>query len=701
MSVRATRPRSRRGRHPLPGELDPVAESSEEVDATNGSFETSPELLLQEHLGPGLQGPRNWTKEDCDVGSHGVLPLSLEEQCEPEVEDHQALQEAPLGTGPAEISAANVYETLQCRLSSLEAIVAAWRHRSLSVQKPVEAEDRDQGALGSFGGEEEASGPGRQEAACLIERNAWLRQALSSREEELACTQASLQDAQAEKQTLQRQSQEPAQILRSLQLEQSRETEVQELEDSLMQLEASPPPSILGAGHRNSNSSSSGAERRPWAPQDSPMAHPLLQRLRSDSSTQSFGCLSTQHPAPEMYLLEDQMGQLQGNIEKLKCFNRLLLAVLQGYKGRCESLSIKLGKREAEATALCLALQYSEDCEEVYEVMLALKTAGLGTGVEATKGALQAAEKEASRLLAKKDTAVDIETPQPSPEGRSVDKPTPEGLAARLHAYVQHLRERWALVKIPPALGPATAPKPTMPHAEATVQAILEIQPGPALPQLEKSQIQQDLSATRDSLADLVLRLQLAQREKRGLELREAALRAQGPAHRLLLQQLRWERAHLTGDGSSGGSSEDPSSDEEAGEDRLQHYQVPPALLGGQMDKVWDSENVSQELSASLARAVDLRAQLQSLRRQLEQVAQKGRSRGAQSAELNRELCKAHSALALAFRGAHRKQEEQRRKLEQQMARMQAQQAEELAVLMATARALGKPGAPQSAQTFL
>lgn len=84
-----------------------------------------------------------------------------------------------------------------------------------------------------------------------------------------------------------------------------------------------------------------------------------------------------------------------------------------------------------------------------------------------------------------------------SPEDGSVDKPTPEELAARLQGYVQHLRERWALVKIPPALGPATAPKPTMPHAEATVQAILEIQPGPALPQLEKSQIQQDLAATR------------------------------------------------------------------------------------------------------------------------------------------------------------------------------------------------------------
>lgn len=46
-------------------------------------------------------------------------------------------------------------------------------------------------------------------------------------------------------------------------------------------------------------------------------------------------------------------------------------------------------------------------------MMLALKTAGLGTGVGATKGALHAAEKEASRLLVTKEAAVDEETPQP------------------------------------------------------------------------------------------------------------------------------------------------------------------------------------------------------------------------------------------------------------------------------------------------
>lgn len=84
-----------------------------------------------------------------------------------------------------------------------------------------------------------------------------------------------------------------------------------------------------------------------------------------------------------------------------------------------------------------------------------------------------------------------------SPEGSSVDRPTPQEVATQLWGYVQRLQARRALVKIPPEPGPTLAPMPTVPHAEAMVQAILGTQPGPALPRLEKMQIQQDLAATR------------------------------------------------------------------------------------------------------------------------------------------------------------------------------------------------------------
>lgn len=83
------------------------------------------------------------------------------------------------------------------------------------------------------------------------------------------------------------------------------------------------------------------------------------------------------------------------------------------------------------------------------------------------------------------------------PEGSSVDRPTPQEVSAQLRGCVQRLRERRAMVKIPPDPGPTLAPMPTVPRAEAMVQAILGTQPGPALPQLEKMQIQQDLEAAR------------------------------------------------------------------------------------------------------------------------------------------------------------------------------------------------------------
>ncbi|XP_057565317.1 harmonin-binding protein USHBP1 [Hippopotamus amphibius kiboko] len=703
MSARATRPRSRRGRHALPGELDPVAESSEEAEAASGSSEPGPvpsqgscrpELLGPEAEAKG-QGLESRTDREVDGDSSRGTAPAPEGSHEPAQEAHQAPEAAPrdgenVPSGPG---ASDVFQTLQQALSSLEAAAAAWRCRPPSCPGPMEAKDRSEGGPTPCL-EQDGAGSCQREAARLAERNAWLRLALGSREDELIRTENSLKAFQAEKEMLQR--------------------EVQELQDSLLRLKPFPSPSCDQAGGSGSGSSSSGADGETWGTQDPfSLAHPLLRRLQSDSSTQVLGPRPTQPLAPEMHIMEAQMEQLQGNIEKLKCFNRLLSAVLQEYKGRCEGLSMQLGQREAEATALRLALQYSEHCEEAYGALLTLRKADSGAGEEAFIDDLEAAEKAAQRLLVQEKAAMDggiLQDPHPSPEGSSVDRPTPQEVAVQLQGYVQRLRECHALVKIPPEPGPLLAPMSTVPRAEAIVQAILGTQPGPALPQLEKMQIQQDLVATREILADLMLRLQLVRREKRALELREAALRAQGPAHVLLLEQLRWERAQLQtgganssgGDSSGGGSS---GNEEE-------WSQGPPTVPGssrgidgGQVSKVQDPEEIAQELSASLTRALGLQEQLQSLREELEEMAQKGRARRAQSTELNSDLCKAHSALVMAFRGAHRKQEEQRRKLEQQVALMEARQAEELAVLEATARALGRPRPPcpppRPGETFL
>ncbi|XP_023408016.1 harmonin-binding protein USHBP1 isoform X1 [Loxodonta africana] len=706
MSARAMRPRSRRGRHPPPGELDPVAESSEEAEAVTGSPEPGPALLQESHgkselLGPVAEaagqdmGSRRDKELDGDFG--GGVASALEGSQKPAEEVHQAPEAAPRDreTIPPKPGAPDVFQTLLHALSSLEAAVAAWRQQPPSCPGPMEADSRSEGA-GLLRRQEEAGGCQR-EAARLTERNAWLQLALDSREDELARTQASLQAMRMEKETLQR--------------------EVQELQDSLLRLEHFPPPSHSQGGSSGSGSSSPGAGGEAWGTQDSfPLAHPLLRRLRSDSSTQILGPLPTRSLAPEMQIMETQIDQLQGSIEKLKCFNRLLSAVLQGYKGRCEGLSMQLGQREAEATALHLALQYrlgdlsilehsglmsrSERCEEAYGALLALWKASLGARKGASVGDLQAAEKEAWRLLAQEEIAIDGEAPrdaQPRPEGSSVDTPTLQEVATQLKGYIQRLQKHSALMKIPLEPGPTLAPMSNVPQSEAMLQAMLETRPGPALPQLEKMQIQQDLVTTRETLADLTLWLQLARREKQGLELREAALRVLGPAHLVLLEQLRWERAQLQAgeeDGSGGDSSGGRSSGDEEG-----WAQGPPAapggIDGGQVGRVRDPEELARDLEVSLTRAVDLRGQLQSLREELEEATQKARAKCTQTAKLNSSLCKAHSALVLALRGAQRKQEEQQRKLQQQVALMEARQAEELAVLETTVRALGRPQPPR------
>ncbi|XP_036884733.1 Usher syndrome type-1C protein-binding protein 1 isoform X2 [Sturnira hondurensis] len=693
MSGRATRPRSRRGRHAPPGELDPVAESSEEAEAASGSSELGP-VPSQESCKPELLGPEaadsghsldsRTDKEADGDSSRGPAP-ALEGPHDPAGETHQAPTAAPQEqeTIPSGPGAPSVFQTLQQVLSSLEAAAAAWRCQPPSCPGPTEVEGRIKGEPRLFL-EQEGAGGFQREAAHLAERNAWLRLALGSRENELIHLQASLEAVQAEKETLQR--------------------EVQELQDSLLRLEPFPPPSHSQVGGPGTASSCSGAAREPWAARDPfSLPHPLLRRLQSDSSAQISGALPCQPLTPELHMVEAQMEQLRGSIEKLKCFNRLLSAVLQGYKGQCEGLSMQLGRWEAEATALRLALQYSERCEEVFEVLLTLREAD--SGAEIPKSDLEAAEKEAQRLLAQEEAAMDGET---RPKGSSVDRPTLQEVATQLQGCVQHLQERRALVKIPPKPGSTLAPMPTVLHAEALVQAIVGTQPSPALPRLEKMQIQQDLETTRETLEDLMLRLQLARREKRGLELQEAALRAQGPVHVLLLEQLQWERAQLQTRGahSSGGDSSGGSSgDEEAWSQGSALPGGSRGTDGGQVAKVQDPEELAQELSASLARALGLWEQLQFLREELEQVAQKGRARRAQSAKLNSDLCKAHRALVLAFRGAQRKQEEQRRKLEQQVTLMQARQTEELAVLEATIKVLGRPRPPRPpprpGETFL
>ncbi|XP_042526582.1 Usher syndrome type-1C protein-binding protein 1 isoform X2 [Dipodomys spectabilis] len=734
MSVRATRPRSRRGRPAPPGELDPVAESSEEAEAAGSNTrlsagavrEEARPRLLEPRAGASDQGLGDGADGDADGDAGRVLcPEGPQEPPAPAQQPPEA-DPADGGAEPTGTGAPDVFHTLQQALSSLEAAVAAWRCR------PCPTSPLPEGAGPSHAARAPGCSAGQREAARLSESNAWLRLALDTREAELLRTRTALHAFQAEKETLHQ--------------------HVQELQETLRRVRSSPPGSPRLAGGPGSDSSSSGADTEPWGARDSSSVSPLL-RLR-DSSSQILGPVSMPVCGPAEKLLEGRVEQLHGSVEKLKCFNRLLLAVLRGCKGRCEELSLHVGRRAAEATALGLALHYSESCEAAYGALLALREADPAWGTPRPKADLQRAVEEARRLLA----AVDGGTPQHSPEGSSADKP--QEVATQLQAHIQRLQERQALLKIPPEPSPSAAAGLTAPHGEVMVQAILETQPGPALPQLEKTQIQRGLMATRETLADLMLQLQLVRREKRGLELREAALRAQGPAHVLLLEQLQWERAQLApapqrsgrGGGSSGeGSSEEdeawpqfvavapsqaglpgmascvsvhgaaspasptrPSTSSSGSLSTQCPARTPvtslatsPARMHLLLEAPWPSAAGTDPSAASGSSQTEGRGSIPHPAVRLGPLASlalspqglpalPGDEEGRDPEKLSQELAASLArALVLAFRGAHRKQEEQRRKLEQQLALLEARQAEELARLEATARGLAGPRPPR------
>ncbi|XP_072457406.1 harmonin-binding protein USHBP1 isoform X2 [Notamacropus eugenii] len=685
MSSRASRPRSRRGRAPPPGELDPVVESTEEADTMGSSVgpEQAPRLPREESLAehlvitaePSSQSdclqldrPRDGQIEASEPSRHltpGKLPTM---PASPSSQFHQTSgEDAQEGHGP------NLYLALQKAVESLEKAAATCRQQVSSLPVSTTLGPEEQGKAdedkpwpvqrleelvrgwGPVGQEEGMPEQERirykQEVLNLTEQNASLRVSLKRKEEELAQDQASLQAFQDEKDKLQRQ--------------------FWELHESLLKVDLS-PELPLSQESSMSRSSSPGPDGELWG----------AQQLQSISSPVIPAPLT-----PELQDLEAQMEQLRRTIQRLKCFNQMILGALQSCKGYSEGLSMQLGQREAESTALRLALQYSEQCVEAYGVLLALRTVDTRTGPDpqVREGGTKSAMAEAQRLLSEEDPAEAgiLARVYASPEGSSVDAPTELEVAALLQGYIGRLRAHQALVQVPPEPDPRPGHGPNVFREEAIFQAMLEAQPDLELPRLEKTQIQQELATIRESLMDLTLKLQLVKKEKRALELRDAAHRAQGTLYLLLLEQLRWQ----LGQGSphdtlsSGGSDSD--SDSSCG------VWAPgdgdqTAWLGGSRD----SDDMLQELTSSLTRTQELEGQLRELQASLEQMAQDERAQRAQCVEVTNDFCKAHSALVLAFRGAQRKQEQQQQTLDQQIMQMAACQEEELESLTQVAQAL-------------
>ncbi|XP_031658699.1 colorectal mutant cancer protein isoform X2 [Oncorhynchus kisutch] len=435
---------------------------------------------------------------------------------------------------------------------------------------------------------------------------------------------------------------------------------------------------VLGSEISSIGVSSNVAEHLAHSLQDCSNIQEIFQTLYSHGSAISENKIRE---------FEVETERLNSRIEHLKSQNDLLTITLEECKGNAERMSMLVGKYESNATALRLALQYSEQCIEAYELLLALaeseqslvlgqfRAAGVGTvgeqsGEESITQILKrahdcrkTAENAAKDLLGRLDGscgaafAVTGCSVQPW-ESLSSNSHTRDD-EQRLKDYVQQLKNDRAAVKL------------TMLELESVhVDPLsLEIKPRGDTHRLdlENAVLMQELMAMKEEMAELKAQLYLLEKEKKAVELLLSTREAQEQAYLVHIEHLKAEveeqqeqrRRSL---GSTGSGSKDKSqAAKDCGDS--------PAISLSDLRTLNDSD-LAAELTSALRREKKLKGRVQELVAALERLTKSSEVRHQQSAEFVNDLKRANSNLVAAYEKAKKKHQGKLKKLEAQMMAM-------------------------------
>ncbi|XP_005281656.1 colorectal mutant cancer protein isoform X1 [Chrysemys picta bellii] len=450
---------------------------------------------------------------------------------------------------------------------------------------------------------------------------------------------------------------------------------------------------VLGSEISSIGVSSSVAEHLAHSLQDCSNIQEIFQTLYSHGSAISESKIRE---------FEVETERLNSRIEHLKSQNDLLTITLEECKSNAERMSMLVGKYESNATALRLALQYSEQCIEAYELLLALaeseqslilgqfRAAGVGsvgdqTGDENITQMLKrahdcrkTAENAAKALLMKLDgscggayaiTGCSVQpweslssnshTSTTSSTASSCDTEFTKEDEQRLKDYIQQLKNDRAAVKL------------TMLELESIHIDPLSYDVKPRGDSqrldLENAVLMQELMAMKEEMAELKAQLYLLEKEKKALELKLSTREAQEQAYLVHIEHLKSEVEEQKEQKMRSLSSTSSGNKDKLGKECTDGTTTPLTLA--ELRPYNDSE-LAAELTNALRREKKLKGRVQELVSALERLTKSSEIRHQQSAEFVNDLKRANSNLVAAYEKAKKKHQNKLKKLESQMMAM-------------------------------
>ncbi|XP_033928857.1 colorectal mutant cancer protein isoform X2 [Melopsittacus undulatus] len=561
-----------------------------------------------------------------------------------------------------------------------------------------------------------------KELAGLREENESLTAMLCSKEEELNRTKATMNAIREERDRLRRR--------------------VRELQTRLQSVQATGPssPSRLTSANRPINpstgelSTSSSSNDIPIAKVSSTVAEHLAHSLQDCSNIQEIFQTLYSHGSAisesKIREFEVETERLNSRIEHLKSQNDLLTITLEECKSNAERMSMLVGKYESNATALRLALQYSEQCIEAYELLLALaeseqslilgqfRAAGVGSvgdqaGDENITQILKrahdcrkTAENAAKALLMKLDGscggayAITGCSVQPweslssnshtrvlSPDiwkklkSEQKDNLTEQGpnvsttSSTASSCDMEFTKEDEQRLKdyIQQLKNDRAAVKLTMLELESIHIDPLSYDVKPRGDSqrldLENAVLMQELMAMKEEMAELKAQLYLLEKEKKALELKLSTREAQEQAYLIHIEHLKSEVEEQKEERMRSLSSTSSGSKDKLGKEGSDGTAAATALTLAELSP-YDESEVTAELTNALRREKKLKARVQELVSALERLTKSSEIRHQQSAEFVNDLKRANSNLVGAYEKAKKKHQSKLKKLESQMMAM-------------------------------